>query len=76
MPIILNGQTYYRTNEVCRMVGVSRNTLFRWLREGMVTEVEYRDHRGWRLFTQAQVDAIKKKMTHISTVRLKDKDAK
>lgn len=74
MPVALNGQTYYRTNEVCRMVGISRNTLFRWLKNGVVTEVEYRDHRGWRLFTQPQVDAIKKKMAHISTVKLNGKD--
>ena len=57
------------------MVGVSRNTLFRWLKNGGVTEVEYRDHRGWRLFTQAQIDTIKKKTTHISTVQLMGKDA-
>lgn len=71
MPVSLNGQTYYRTNEVCRMVGISRNTLFRWLKEGSVTEFEHRDYRGWRLFTQAQVDAMKKKTSQISTIQLK-----
>lgn len=75
MPVALNGQTYYRTNEVCRMVGISRNTLFRWLKNGAVTDVEYRDHRGWRLFTQSQVDAIKRRTAHISTVELKPKGA-
>ena len=70
MPIILNGQNYYRTTEVCRIVGISRNTLFRWLREGSITDVEYRDCRGWRLFTQDQVDTIKKKTLQISTIRL------
>ena len=65
MPVAVNDQTYYRTTEVCRIVGISRNTLFRWLREGKGTEVEYRDYRGWRLFTQAQVDAMKRKITEI-----------
>ena len=55
----MDGQTYYRTAEVCRMVGISRNTLFRWLKEGIFSEVEYRDWRGWRLFTEAQIDRMK-----------------
>lgn len=37
MPVTINSQTYYRTTEVCRMVGISRNTLFRWLKEGSLT---------------------------------------
>lgn len=71
MPVTLNGQTYYRTSEVCRIVGISRNTLFRWLKEGSVTKVEHRDYRGWRLFTKEQVDAMKKKTSQISTIQLK-----
>jgi len=43
MAVVLNDQTYYRTADVCRMVGISRNILFRSLKEGMVTDVEYRD---------------------------------
>jgi len=68
MPVIINDQTYYRTAEVCRMVGISRNTLFRWLREGMISDVEYRDWRGWRLFTAAQVETIKTKTNHVSVM--------
>jgi transposase-like protein len=55
MPVIVNGQTYYRTAEVCRMVGISRNTLFRWLKGRVLTETEHRDRRGWRLFTDREV---------------------
>jgi predicted site-specific integrase-resolvase len=58
MPVVINDETYYRTAEVCGMVGISRNTLFRWLKEGIVSDVEYRDWRGWRLFTAAQVETI------------------
>jgi len=68
MPVVINDQTYYRTAEVCRMVGISRNTLFRWLKEGMVSDVEYRDCRGWRLFTPVQVEAIKAKTSHVSAI--------
>ncbi len=70
MPTTINGLTYYRTAEVCRMAGISRNTLFRWLREGAFTGVERRDYRGWRLFTQGQVDAINDRVTRVVTVSL------
>jgi phage antirepressor YoqD-like protein len=72
MPITINGQKYYRTTEVCRIVGISRNTLFRWLKEGNVTEVEHRDYRGWRLFTQVQVDAMKEKIRQVSTIPIRN----
>jgi predicted site-specific integrase-resolvase len=52
------------------MVGISRNTLFRWLKEGSLTGVEHRDYRGWRLFTQTQVDAMKEKTSRIVNVYL------
>lgn len=66
MPVVISGQTYYRTAEICRTVGISRNTLFRWLREGIVSDVEYRDWRGWRLFTPAQLDSISARTSHVS----------
>lgn len=68
MPVIINGQTYYRTAEVCRIVGISRNTLFRWLKEGIFSNVEYRDWRGWRLFTAAQLETIRTKTNHVITI--------
>jgi len=66
--VVINGQTYYRTAEVCRMVGISRNTLFRWLRKGMFSDVEYRDWRGWRLFTSAQVETMRAKTGHVTAI--------
>jgi predicted site-specific integrase-resolvase len=67
MPVIINGQTYYRTAEVCRMAGISRTTLFRWFKEGIVREPQGRDRRGWRLFTQDEVDSLKAEATRISS---------
>ncbi len=37
MPVIVNGQTYYRTAEACRIASISKNTFFRWIREGLET---------------------------------------
>jgi len=72
MPVVVNDQTYYRTADVCRMVGISRNTLFRWLKEGIVSDVEYRDCRGWRLFTPAQVEAVRTKTNHVFAINRSD----
>ena len=66
MPVIINGQTYYRTAEVFRMVGISRNTLFRWLKEGIIKAAEYRDRRGWRLFTEDDTVVLKAEASRVS----------
>ena len=68
MPVVIDDQTYYRTAEVCRIIGISRNTLFRWLKEGMIPDVEYRDWRGWRLFTAAQLETIRTKTNHVTAI--------
>jgi excisionase family DNA binding protein len=65
MPVVIKNQTYYRTTEVCRIVGISRNTLFKWLKEGVLSGVEYRDWRGWRLFTEAQLETLRTKTNHV-----------
>lgn len=67
MPVKINGQTYYRTAEVYRMIGISRNTLYRWLQLGVLGKNELRDRRGWRLFTQNEVDILKAETTRITT---------
>ena len=67
MPTIIDGQTYYRTAEVYRSIGVSRNTLYRWLRNGLLGESERRDWRGWRLFTQDEIDTLKTETGLINT---------
>ncbi|MFO7773004.1 MAG: MerR family transcriptional regulator [Dehalococcoidia bacterium] len=58
MPIEINGQIYYRTAEVCQMVGIGKSTLFRWMRQSIVKEAEYRDRKGWRLFTEDELQSI------------------
>ena len=68
MPVVINDQTYYRTGEVCQMIGISKNTLFRWLKEGLFSDVEYRDWRGWRLFTATQLDTISTKTNRVVAI--------
>ena len=66
MPVIVDNRTYYRTAEVCRTAGISRSTLFRWMKEGLIPDVVYRDWRGWRLFTTEQVDTIRMKTNYVT----------
>ena len=74
MPATVNGQTYYRTAEVCRIAGISKNTFFRWVMEGLFADVEHRDRRGWRLFTEDELNRLKVEANRISkTVNLQPK---
>lgn len=57
MPIEINGQTYYRTSEACMKIGIGRATLFRWLKMGVLKK-SYKDRRGWRLFTEDDINKI------------------
>lgn len=70
MPVIINGQTYYRTAEVCLMVGIGKSTLFRWIKEGIMKEAEHRDRRGWRLFTGDEINKVKMEVNGIQKSRL------
>ena len=46
------------TRQAAERVGVSRNTLLRWFREGRVQDVR-RDRNGWRFFAAEDVARIK-----------------
>ena len=60
MPVEINGKTFFRTNEALKAIGISKATWFRWLKENKVSDVRHKDLRGWRLFTRADIDRIKK----------------
>jgi hypothetical protein len=67
MTVKVGGQVYYRTAEVCRIVGISRATLFRWLKEDVFKEAKHRDRRGWRLFTEDEVERLKAEANQVNT---------
>ena len=67
MVVNINGEKYYRTAEVCHIIGISRNTLFRWLGNGLLGESERRDRRGWRLFTKDEIRHLKIEANRITT---------
>ena len=66
MAIRINGQTYYRTSEACQRGGISKATLFRWFKVGIVEDVERKDRKGWRLFSENDIDRIKSEATRVN----------
>jgi excisionase family DNA binding protein len=56
--IEIEGCKYYKTSEACKNVGISRATLFRWLKAGILDKY-YTDRRGWRLFTEEDLSRLK-----------------
>lgn len=66
MPILIDEQTYYRTAEVCQEVEISRATLYRWLRKGLLGK-SHKDRRGWRLFTKDDLNKLYTKATEVQT---------
>ncbi len=48
----------FSTIEAANCIGVSKNTLLRWLDEGLVDDVQ-RDWRGWRVWMQRDIERIK-----------------
>jgi DNA-binding transcriptional MerR regulator len=65
MPVKINGQIYYKTPEVCQMVGIGKSTLFRWTRQNIVKDAEYRDRKGWRLFGDDELLSLKSETNKI-----------
>ena len=65
MPVKINGRVYYRTAEVCELVGIGKSTLFRWIRQNIVKDAEYRDRKGWRLFAEDELRNLKSETNKI-----------
>jgi len=67
MTIVIDGCKYYRTNEACRLAGISKNTYLRWVREGVLVDVQSRDRRGWRIFTDKDLKSLISESQKITT---------
>jgi len=70
MPVKINGRIYYRTAEVCQLVGIGKSTLFRWIRQNVVKDAEYRDRKGWRLFAEDELFNLKSETNKIQKNRV------
>ena len=73
MPIILNGKKFYRTSEACALVGTSRNTFLRWVRQGLFADVANWDRRGWRLFTEEDLGRLRDEVNKVHKIQRSSK---
>lgn len=49
----------YKTQEICSKFDISKATLYKWEKEGLITNVG-RDWRNWRVFTEKNIMEIKR----------------
>ena len=62
---VIKNHTYYKTAEICRMISIIRNTLFRWLKEEIFADVK---HRDLRLFTADQMKPNRMKTSYVTAI--------
>lgn len=48
-----------KTVEICEMFDISKSTLFRWEKEGLISNIG-RDWRNWRIYSQNNLNEIKR----------------
>ena len=65
MPINVDGDTFYTTTEACNRAGIGKSTFLRWVKMGIIADVIHADRRGWRLFTEEDIDRIKAEANRI-----------
>jgi len=76
MALKINGIKYYKTNEACKMAGISRATFFRWLKERTIQDVKHKDRRGWRLFTDEDIENLKREANKVISVETDNRQLK
>lgn len=59
---------YIRVKDVEKIIDRDRNTILRWEREGLVPHPQ-KDSRGWRFYTAADIEIIKKFMKKLKKKR-------
>jgi DNA-binding transcriptional MerR regulator len=60
MPKTMKGLSHYSAQETAKAAGISKVTLLRWIRKGVVKDARKRDRNNWRWFTEAEVTQIKR----------------
>jgi predicted site-specific integrase-resolvase len=67
MSITIEQKKFYRTKEACLKAGISKATYHRWIKQGIISDNIIKDRRGWRLFSEADIENIKMEAVKLST---------
>jgi DNA-binding transcriptional MerR regulator len=54
------GTDYFKSAEVAELIGVTKQTLLNWLRQGLITEPERNPATGYRLWTEKDIERIRR----------------
>ena len=65
----------YSASEICKKVGISKNTLFRWEKEGIIPQAK-KDWRGWRVFDDEDLNKVLKAKRGKEIINLGQKEKK
>jgi hypothetical protein len=68
MPYQISNRRYFSAIEVCRAAGISKSTLLRWLKHESFGTNIMRDRRGWRLFSEKDLQLIKDEANKIEPI--------
>ncbi|MFC1477233.1 MerR family transcriptional regulator [candidate division KSB1 bacterium] len=49
----------YSSKDVCEKMDVTKNTLFKWEKEGKIKNVR-KDWRGWRVYSDENVEQVRR----------------
>jgi predicted site-specific integrase-resolvase len=67
MSVLIDNKQYCRTKEACHKAGISNATFHRWIKQGIIIDNIIKDRRGWRLFTEADIEHIRMEAVKLST---------
>ena len=60
MPVTIDGQTLFTIGETLREAAISRATFFRWVKDGLIQDAQFRDRNRRRVFTAEEVAELKR----------------
>lgn len=55
----MKGNKKYYAKDICTIFDISKATLFKWENEGLISNIS-RDWRNWRIYTEENIEEIKK----------------
>jgi MerR family transcriptional regulator, aldehyde-responsive regulator len=56
---ILAGKKYFKAQEVARMLGISKQTLFRYEKKGILPKAERNFINKWRQYSEEEVEKLR-----------------
>ena len=60
MPVTIDGQVMFSIGEALREAAISRATFFRWVKDGVIRDAQFRDRNRRRVFTADEVAELKR----------------